>query len=123
MTITIKHLEGALAGKEQTFVEAVVFGRDREVAQVIYPPEYDIVGPTALRPCAPWWATTLSSYSASSMWRLMVRRSTTTRRSTQAAPPGSTAKMVHPSRSRSALLPQFDARQPLISVGACERLV
>jgi hypothetical protein len=86
MTITIKHLEGALAGKEQTFVEAVVFGRDREVAQVIYPPEYDIVGPTALRPCAPWWATTLSSYSASAMWRLMVRRSTTTRHSRGLSP-------------------------------------
>jgi Trypsin-like peptidase domain len=47
MTITITHLEGPLAGNEQTFddtVDAVVFGRDGEVAQIVYPPEYDVVG-------------------------------------------------------------------------------
>ncbi|MEZ5829189.1 MAG: serine protease [Hyphomicrobiales bacterium] len=47
MTITITHLEGPLKDEVQTFgddVDAVVFGRDREVAQVVYPPEYDIVG-------------------------------------------------------------------------------
>jgi len=47
MTITISHTGGPLKGQEQTFddsVDAVVFGRDRETAQVVYPPEYDVVG-------------------------------------------------------------------------------
>ena len=47
MTITITHLEGPLKGREETFddsVDTVLFGRDGEMAQVIYPPEYDIVG-------------------------------------------------------------------------------
>jgi hypothetical protein len=47
MTITIKHIEGPLKGEEQTFddsVDAVVFGRDRELAEVVYPPECDVVG-------------------------------------------------------------------------------
>ena len=47
MTITITHLEGPLKGAEETFddsVDTVQFGRDGETAQVIYPPEYDIVG-------------------------------------------------------------------------------
>ena len=47
MTITIKHLEGPLKGTEATFddsYDAVLFGRDREVAQVVYPPEYDVIG-------------------------------------------------------------------------------
>lgn len=47
MTITIVHTGGPLAGQKQTFddsVDAVLFGRDREVGQVIYPPEYDVVG-------------------------------------------------------------------------------
>ena len=47
MTITIKHLAGPLKGTEATFddsYDAVLFGRDREVAQVVYPPEYDVVG-------------------------------------------------------------------------------
>jgi trypsin-like peptidase len=47
MTITITHLEGPLEGTEQTFddsVDAVVFGRDRETAQVVYPAHYDVVG-------------------------------------------------------------------------------
>jgi len=47
MTITIKHLEGPLKGTEAAFddsYDSVLFGRDREVAQVVYPPEYDVVG-------------------------------------------------------------------------------
>jgi Trypsin-like peptidase domain/FHA domain len=47
MTITISHTDGPLAGQQQTFddsVGAVLFGRDREEAQVVYPPAYDIVG-------------------------------------------------------------------------------
>ncbi|MGH6736440.1 MAG: trypsin-like peptidase domain-containing protein [Methyloceanibacter sp.] len=47
MTITITHLEGPLKGTEQTFgddVPSVVFGRDREAARVVYPPQYDVVG-------------------------------------------------------------------------------
>src|SRR5262245_34930595 len=47
MSITIKHLDGPLAGQMQTFddtVNGIVFGRDREAAQVVYPPEYDVVG-------------------------------------------------------------------------------
>lgn len=47
MGITIIHLEGPLAGKEQHFddsVEAILFGRDREEALVVYPPEYNVVG-------------------------------------------------------------------------------
>jgi V8-like Glu-specific endopeptidase len=47
MSITIKHLEGPLKGQEQRFddrVETILFGRDREVAQVIYPPELTIIG-------------------------------------------------------------------------------
>lgn len=47
MTITITHLDGPLKGETQTYddsVDAVVFGRDRETAQVVYPPEYDVVG-------------------------------------------------------------------------------
>ncbi len=47
MSITIKHLEGPLAGQEQHFddtVGAILFGRDREAAEVVYPPEYDVVG-------------------------------------------------------------------------------
>jgi hypothetical protein len=47
MTITITHLDGPLKGETQTYddsVDAVVFGRDRATAQVVYPPEYDVVG-------------------------------------------------------------------------------
>ncbi len=47
MTITITHLDGPLKGETQTYgdnVDSVVFGRDRETAQVVYPPEYDVVG-------------------------------------------------------------------------------
>ena len=47
MAITIKHLDGPLAGQEQRFgddVQEIVFGRSREEAQVLYPPEYDVVG-------------------------------------------------------------------------------
>lgn len=46
MGITIIHLEGPLAGKEQHFddsVAEILFGRDREEALVVYPPEYDVV--------------------------------------------------------------------------------
>jgi hypothetical protein len=47
MSITIKHLEGPLAGQEQSFgdgVSAIAFGRDPETCQIVYPPECDIVG-------------------------------------------------------------------------------
>lgn len=47
MTITITHTDGPLKGQKQLFddgVSAVLFGRDREVAQVVYPPHYDVVG-------------------------------------------------------------------------------
>jgi len=47
MTITIIHMDGPLKGQKQLFddsVKAILFGRDRETAQVIYPPEYDVVG-------------------------------------------------------------------------------
>jgi hypothetical protein len=47
MSIIIKHLEGPLAGLEQTFddrVEVILFGRDYESAQVVFPPEYVVVG-------------------------------------------------------------------------------
>ncbi|HZP10176.1 trypsin-like serine peptidase [Methyloceanibacter sp.] len=47
MSITIKHLEGPLKGQEQRFddrVDTILFGRDREAAQVIYPPEFTVIG-------------------------------------------------------------------------------
>lgn len=47
MSITITHLEGPLKGQEQRFddrVETILFGRDREAAQVIYPPEFTTIG-------------------------------------------------------------------------------
>jgi hypothetical protein len=48
MSITIKHLNGPLAGKpDQTFDDrtgSIVFGRDPEACQVIYPPDYSVVG-------------------------------------------------------------------------------
>lgn len=47
MSITIKHLEGPLKGQEQRFddrVETILFGRDREAAQVIYPSEFTTIG-------------------------------------------------------------------------------
>lgn len=47
MTITIIHTDGPLKGQKQLFddgVHAILFGRDRETAQVVYPPEYDVVG-------------------------------------------------------------------------------
>ena len=46
MSITIKHLSGPLQGTEQSFDDSVgeiVFGRDREKAQIVYPPEYTVV--------------------------------------------------------------------------------
>jgi hypothetical protein len=46
MSITIKHLHGPLKG-DQPFDDkypSVVFGRDPEACQVVYPPEYDVVG-------------------------------------------------------------------------------
>jgi len=46
MSITIKHLDGPLKG-DQPFDDkypSVVFGRDPEACQVVYPPEYDVVG-------------------------------------------------------------------------------
>jgi hypothetical protein len=46
MSITIRHLEGPLAGQEQHFddsVDRIVFGRAPE-CQVVYPPEYTLVG-------------------------------------------------------------------------------
>lgn len=45
--LTIKHLEGPLAGKRQYFPDSVariMFGRSREEAQIIYPPDYATVG-------------------------------------------------------------------------------
>ncbi len=45
--LTIKHLEGPLAGKRQYFpdgVAKIIFGRSREEAQIVYPPDYAIVG-------------------------------------------------------------------------------
>lgn len=47
MPITIKHLDGPLAGQEQKFddsYKSIVFGRDPEACQVVYPPDYDVVG-------------------------------------------------------------------------------
>lgn len=47
MTITITHTDGPLKGRCEVFddtISAIVFGRDREVAQIVYPPEYDVVG-------------------------------------------------------------------------------
>ncbi len=47
MTITIIHTHGPLKGQKELFddgVHAILFGRDREAAQVLYPPEYDVVG-------------------------------------------------------------------------------
>jgi len=47
MSITIKHLDGPLKGQEQSFddsVKTIMFGRDREEAQIVYPPEYNVVG-------------------------------------------------------------------------------
>lgn len=47
MTITITHTGGPLKGQKEVFddtARSIVFGRDREVAQIVYPPEYDIVG-------------------------------------------------------------------------------
>jgi hypothetical protein len=48
MSITIKHLDGPLKGQpDQSFDDkypSVVFGRDPEACQVVYPPEYNIVG-------------------------------------------------------------------------------
>ena len=46
MSITIKHLDGPLAGKEQSFdnsVDKITLGREGS-CQVIYPPEYNVVG-------------------------------------------------------------------------------
>jgi hypothetical protein len=45
--LTIKHLDGPLAGKRQYFADSVakiIFGRSREDAQVVYPPDYAVVG-------------------------------------------------------------------------------
>jgi hypothetical protein len=48
MSITIKHLDGPLKGQpDQTFDDKypnVVFGRDPEKCQVVYPPNYNVVG-------------------------------------------------------------------------------
>ena len=48
MSITIKHLDGPLKGEpDQTFDDkytSVVFGRDPEECQVVYPPDYNVVG-------------------------------------------------------------------------------
>ena len=47
MSITIKHLDGPLKGADQTFDDSytsVVFGRDPEACQVVYPPDYNVVG-------------------------------------------------------------------------------
>jgi len=47
MSITIKHHDGPLKGEQQHFddsVTTIMFGRDREEAQIVYPPEYDVVG-------------------------------------------------------------------------------
>ena len=48
MSITIKHLSGPLTGSpDQTFddsFDSVVFGRDPEKCQVVYPPDYNVVG-------------------------------------------------------------------------------
>ncbi|HEX8165109.1 MAG TPA: trypsin-like peptidase domain-containing protein [Beijerinckiaceae bacterium] len=47
MTITLKHLSGALAGQEQTFGddrERVVIGRDPTHCDVVFPPHITIVG-------------------------------------------------------------------------------
>ncbi|MFI4995235.1 MAG: trypsin-like serine peptidase [Hyphomicrobiales bacterium] len=45
--ITIKHISGPLTGQEQTFgddQERIVIGRDSELCQVVYPPEFTVVG-------------------------------------------------------------------------------
>ncbi len=48
MSITIKHLDGPLAGQpDQPFddsYDTVVFGRDPEKCQVVFPPDYIVVG-------------------------------------------------------------------------------
>jgi hypothetical protein len=47
MAITIKHLEGPLAGQEQHFDDSIgkiMFGRSVEEAQVVYPPSCSVVG-------------------------------------------------------------------------------
>ena len=48
MSITIKHLDGPLKGEpDQTFDDkytSVEFGRDPEKCQVVYPPDYNVVG-------------------------------------------------------------------------------
>src|ERR1700732_4173348 len=44
--ITIKHLSGPLTGQEQSFgddQERIVIGRDPELCQVVYPPEFTVV--------------------------------------------------------------------------------
>ncbi|MFI5014476.1 MAG: trypsin-like serine peptidase [Hyphomicrobiales bacterium] len=45
--ITIKHISGPLTGQEQSFgddQERIVIGRDPELCQVVYPPEFTVVG-------------------------------------------------------------------------------
>jgi len=45
--ITIRHLSGPLTGQEHSFGddrERIVIGRDPELCQVVYPPEYTVVG-------------------------------------------------------------------------------
>jgi Trypsin-like peptidase domain len=45
--ITIKHLSGPLTGQEQVFGddrERIVVGRDSDLCQVVYPPEFTVVG-------------------------------------------------------------------------------
>ena len=47
MSITITHLDGPLAGQVDRFddtVGTILFGRDREASQIVYPAEYDVVG-------------------------------------------------------------------------------
>jgi hypothetical protein len=47
MSITIRHLDGPLAGLQQHFddsYDTVAFGRDPEACQVVYPPDYNVVG-------------------------------------------------------------------------------
>ncbi|SDR23613.1 Trypsin-like peptidase domain-containing protein [Rhizobiales bacterium GAS191] len=45
--ITIKHISGPLTGQEQSFgdeQERIVIGRDPELCQVVFPPEFTVVG-------------------------------------------------------------------------------
>jgi hypothetical protein len=45
--ITIKHLSGPLTGQEQVFGddrERIIIGRDPDLCQVVYPPEFTVVG-------------------------------------------------------------------------------